>query len=59
MEVEGVLPGVGDQDRGRALADVALVVVGLLDDQASAWRFVREAPQPEPSVVAWPWGAAL
>lgn len=34
LQVEGVLPGVEDQDRDRTLADVALVVVDLLDDEA-------------------------
>jgi hypothetical protein len=29
----GVRPGVEDQDRGRAEADVAVVFVELLDDQ--------------------------
>ena len=48
LQVVGVLPHVEDQQRHRAVADVALVIVDLFDDQALADRLPRTAPQPEP-----------
>ena len=45
LQVEGVLPGVEDEERDRALADVALVVVDLLDDEPAGKGLVgQDAP---------------
>src|SRR5690349_21656470 len=42
LQVVGVLPHVEHEQRRRALPDVALVVVDLLDDEALAERLPRE-----------------
>src|SRR5712671_2821757 len=42
LKVERVLPGIEDQKRRRAVADVALVVVDLFDDEAATERLPRE-----------------
>ena len=55
LQVEGVLPGVEDEERDRAVADVALVVVDLLDDQAAGRAARRPArPSPSPEWSRWP-----
>ncbi len=48
LQVIGVLPGIDGEDRHRALAVVALMVVGLLDDDAAAGRFLRRQSPPRP-----------
>src|SRR5271154_5606708 len=42
LQVKRVLPGVEDEERDRALADAALVVVDLLHNEAAGERLVRQ-----------------
>ena len=46
LQVMGVLPGIDGEDRHCALAVIALMVVGLLDDDAVAGRFPRRQSPP-------------
>src|SRR5207248_9333080 len=46
LQVIRVLPGVDDEERYTALADVALVVVDLLDEEALAERLPRQRAPP-------------